>query len=365
MRKNIFVLFLTFILLCALPCSKVSGDVISNDSEIELFSEEHKQIWYQVEGGNPVRAGGVSEIDGVYCKNEDDTEELENHLRISGYILVTTDEKEISDEEYNLLCNNGTYLPPYSYCFNSENEYYWTKCKVYMYEKSYNDAISQLRENGFVNMITRSEITTSTVVVNYAEWYEKERVGKIVNEFNDALPSWYENESGFLCVISPIDAEVTMEYYAEHTLNVFYVKANEPFLIKMKHGGHLIKSINSQQIDEEESSLVYSNNIQILNENTEENPYILRLEKTVSKYNIPSVDISDKPDYSWNSGVFIPIEDIPEESVIVEEKNSASDSGEKRDSRLIWSIIFISVASVFVVTAVIIFKVIKKKNSQF
>lgn len=318
--------------------------------------------WYQLESGNPVRKGGINQIDGIICQDRDETKALEERLKNENYILVTTDDKEISDEDFELLAGS---CPPYSQYFKKDSEFGWEMkmYRVYMYLPSYNDAMERLREGQIVGSTTRAELTTSTVVIDYASWFFLERVGKVVNEFNDNIPSWYTG-TGFLQINSPIDVVVTLENWNEHTLYEFYVRANKPFLVKVKMSMYAVRSVNTvENISLEEESL--SLNRFVVNvKNTEDDPTIMDITEFVTKYDIKPLDISDKPDYSWENKDNVDVGDIGQESLPVESV-IVEDEGEQSDANLLfWKLFFAGlwiVAALSVIAAVII---IKKRNQQ-
>lgn len=318
--------------------------------------------WYQLDGGNPVRKGGVNQIDGVRSQNKEETEALEERLKKENYILVTTDDKEISDEDFELLLEGN---PPYAQYFQRDSEFGWEMkmYKVYMYIPSYNDAMERLREGETVRSVTRAELSTSTVVIDYASWYFLERVGKTVYEFNDNIPSWCTS-TGFLQINSPIDVMITLDCWQEHTFFVFYVRANEPFLVKLKMSMYAVRSVNTLENISLEEEALSLNRFVVNVENTEDNPRILNLEDLVAKYDIKPIDISDKPDYSWENRDNVDIgeigqESLPVESVVVKDEEDQPDS-----DTLFWKLFFAGLWVVIALSVVVIIIIIKKKNQQ-
>lgn len=278
--------------------------------------------WYQFGDGNPVMQGGINKLGGVECESKEDSIALEARLRAKGYILATTDDKDISDEDFETL-TEVNYQPPYYQYFDRNSEFGWDMrmYKVYLYKASLDDALEQLRTEGRVRDTTKVELSTSTVVVDYAAWFFKERIGKVLNEINDNIPSWY-TDVGFLEIQSPIDAKVTLELWSEHTYTVLYVKAGEPLLVKMKEGMHVVRDINYVGIDVKEDTIKPFNNLVVrADTNTIDNPKIMSLEGVVTKYEIPSLDITNKPDFNWGNKDNLDKTDydIPVESVVIGE----------------------------------------------
>lgn len=317
--------------------------------------------WYQLDGGNPVRKGGINQLDGVECQSIEETEALEERLKKENYILVTTDDKEISDEDFELLRNG---YPPYSQYFQKDSEFGWDMkmYKVYMYIPSYNDAMKQLRAGKTVRSVTRAELSTSTVLIDYASWYFMERVGKTVNEFNDNIPSWCTS-TGFLQINSPIDVMITLDCWQEHTFNVFYVRANEPFLVKLKMSMYVVRSVNTLENISLEEEALNLNRFVVNVENTEDDPRILNLENLVEKYDIKPIDISDKPDFSWDNRDNIDIGDIGQESLPIESVEVWDEEEQPDDNTMFWKLLF-SVLWITVALAVVIAVIVVKRKNQ-
>lgn len=330
-------------------------------------NQEEKVIeWYQiVEGGTLFRSGGINKIDGEKVETEEEMQALETELQNSGYVQVTGEGKDISSEDYALLEEHYKVLSFGNWIKKDSKytEYYNTYFRVYMYKPVYEDLIAQLKENGRLEIITGREMSTSTVVINEAEWYHKSRIGQIVTEYNNQLPSWVDG--GFLQIESPIDACVTMMYTSGQYYVQFFVNANEPFLVRVRAGGYYVTSINAEGIAVEEETLMYSNTINInVKDHTENEPKILSIEQVVKKYDIaPLENIEEKPDYSWgNRWEYAPIEDIPEEEVTVEQEQQ--DKSQSL-SKTVWTIILVSVFAVVVIAVFVAYKIIKKKYAQY
>lgn len=317
------------------------------------------------EGGHYFRAGGINTFDGDRCESREETAELERKLINEGYVVVSGEKRTISDADYQLIQEYKDYIPFGRY-MNQNSEYYSSMCNVYIYKPIYNDMIEQLSENGKLDITTRCELSGSVCVANYTEWYHKERSGKLLNEFNDNIPQWYD--TGFLLIKSPIDIRITMELMTENTFCELYARGGEPLLVKMKTGGYIVRSINTQGIETDEEALVYNNNVQVQLENTEENPYILELEKVIEKHAIVPIVIGDDiPDYSWyNRAEFVPVE--PErEMVEVETESTEPKEPEKSYSNFqkkCRNIVIIAIV-ILVAGCAAVYKIIKKRHEKF
>lgn len=305
-------------------------------------------VWAVLDNGMQVRQGGVNRLDGIGCETEDETYALENYLRSIDYLLINTDNMDIPEEEFELFKKYA----PYKEYIKRDNEFYWDMkmFKIYVYRPVYETAIQSLKEKGSIDVETELGLLTSTVMLNYAEWYQKKRIGTVVTEFNDNIPSWYSRQ-GFLSISSPVDIEIKLEYLYEHTYNVLYVRANEPLLIKLKGGAYEVKEINTVSLKDDEEALPYKNNIQIGNKNTEDNPYILDVAAVINKYGIQPVSIEGMPDYSWKNRECQDYQNTnaPTETTSVEPTESQGDTPQRNHQPKFvpYLLLFIVIAALF------------------
>lgn len=246
---------------------------------------------YQLDDdGNWFKQGGLNEYAGVKAENREETEKLEEQLQHSNYILINTPDKEISEEAFQSFYAEDWWFNTY---IKEGNEFYDTQYKVYVYKPSYDDFMEG-KETGILQTYTRDEITYSTVVLSYAYWYSKDRAGTLDDQYGDNIPSWVEN-IGWLEIDSPADVLVTLHLMDEDTYFEFPVKANQPYLVRMKAGSYNVTNLNTYNIPSAEVALPYENAIQIAPDNTEKEPYVLNLERVLQKYrnDIPDIVIQD------------------------------------------------------------------------
>ena len=292
--------------------------------------------------------GGYNAMNGVACEDAEDCYIVENWVKANDYILISTDDKEISDSELEYWLKN---VPmPYSNLCDKTNVLLWEQKmgKLYVYKPVYDKILSELEEQGSIGYKTIEELLTSTVAVDYSVWYINSRVGLLVNEFNDRIPSWWRaGLTGFLEITSPVDVDILLEYPSYKTFDEICVRANTPCLLKMKQGGYVIRAINAVGIDYNEETLVYNNHIVITEKHTQDNPYLLDISQTIEKYEIQSADLSDKPDYSWEKRDEFAL-DISSESVVVPE---VPDVSEKKDYT-IYIVLIISVVAFIILLVV-------------
>lgn len=294
---------------------------------------------YRLNGGKRfVVAGGANEYNEIVCENKEETYALEMQLRASDYVLMNTDDREITEDDLKTL-TGYSYVPPFNEYLDNKSELLWDMqmCKVYFYKPSLDDALEQLRSEGKVDVTTAFELSTSAVLIDYADWFFKERVGKVLNEFNDNIPSWC-TETGFLEIRSPIDARVILEFWDEHTYEMFYVKGGQPLLVKVKDGLHNVREINYIGIAEKEPAIDLQSLYVRGERDTIDNPKVMNLSGIVEKYKITPLDISDKPDYSWGNKDNLEREDykLPVESVEVASVPEVEEVPVKPKANIFW-----------------------------
>lgn len=307
------------------------------------------EILYQYGDGKLFMQGGINTYGSTVCESKEETYELEQRLRADGFLLMTTDDRDISDEDLATL-TEGYYLPPYFDYFNSESEFNWDMQmrKVYIRGDLLEDALKQLRETDEVEKHTQIEIMSSSVLIDYGVWFVKERAGKVLNEINDKIPSWY-NGAGYLEIRSPIDVAITLEIWDERTFIILYVKADTPLLVRMKLGMFVVTDINSTEIPFGEATIPIQNHYSIIEEDTIDNPCILDLNDVITKYEIKPADISGKPDFSWDNRDNLTPEDynLPVESVEVKDPDITAPDDTKSSN---WTIILLVVIVIAVVS---------------
>lgn len=354
MKRKILAAVSAILMLFSLQATAVYAEETEETTE-------HDVIYYQYGDGIPVRQGGVNSIDGVKAESKEETEQLEASIRSQDYILVTTDDKEITDEEFEQFAL-GYYYPPYYKYFDRNNEYYWTKYKVYVYKPCYEAAMEQLEEKQCVEALTDGELATSTVVIDYSCWYEKERAGKILDEYNDNIPEWY-TETGYLQISTSMEVDVTLELVYEHTRYKFRVSPQEPFLVRLKAGEYNVRVLNTTDVSEAEEAVPYDNTIQVQTINTKDKPLELDLSNTVQTLGVQPL----APDEPFDDGIDDSAEEettgysLTEERVEVQEQETPE---KEEQSHRIWTIIFISVGGIAVLVIIILIVITKKKYSN-
>lgn len=343
--------------IIAATCTAViSISILSIPSSAMSFerSEDGTIFRFDSEKGNYVTIGGINEYKKVKANNREETLELEEEVKHNDYILVSSDYKDITDEEFTLLKNQG-YWFGWRY-LNEENEFRWSMDKVYVYKPSFEDMLSQLETQGYVDDYTNFEIECSTVVLSYDFWYSWEKQGKMSDEFNDNIPEW--EEKAYMLIKSPINIEIILLNIDEKTFYRFYVSANTPFLVALPCATYFVEDINGYKIENFESTLPSKNTVVLNSERngTEATAYEIDITRTVEAYNIPEIDISEEPDTSSKSN-----QNIQKEKTKVQSQKPA-EKKKLNIGRIIIAAILILAASGFLI---LIYIRTKKNDNQY
>lgn len=305
MNNKLFALLLiTAAIFIGLSGVNVSAEAIDWSAVYNSDNDQYKN-------------GGVNSFCDETCSTQEDTDNLNDFLQHnSDYILVNTHNKDISDEDWQLICDNKSVFP-FKYYLNSDYEFGYTYYKVYVYKPLYDIIINHLKNGDKIDDITQTYFSYTAVVVNDAEWFYRERAGRVVQEFNDNFPIRYQH-FGFIQFESPIDCEIKIRNTHDNIYNVIYVPHDKPFLVKLPYAAYEITDINAVNMPRNEETLgTYGNNTFYLSEDfTEENPKIISIERAVEKYDIQPMDISDKPDFSWENRENITDEDLAEDRTV-------------------------------------------------
>lgn len=339
--------------------------------------------------GNWIKEGGYNRYDGKDAETEEETRLMEQKLQSDGYIRINGAEKYITDEQFNELILSDDYDWWFEEFIDEEDEYK-AMYHVYVYKPSFDDWWEQHQKTmtyQSVKEYTKMELVNSTVVISYAYWWAKDRVGKdLSNEVNDGIPPWCHRN--YATIISPVDTELHLELCSDHTYYTFYISAGTPFRVIMKYGRYRVVSINGVEIEDYDSLAPSRNIIQIVenpdgtkNADEESEPLKLDFTKFVKAHDIKSVDISGKPDRSLDQNQNIPekgrdieeaqqkekefaaeVEKIPletpsSESATLEEPKAK----EEKKGLNLFSIIFLSVIGTIVVSLIIGYIYYKKK----
>lgn len=295
------------------------------------------------EEGHWIAVGGINTYDEIKAVTREDTARLEETLINDGYILITGDNMAVPYEDYEQFKNSRSFwFSPYM-----ENQPPdWNNYKVYVFGPSYRDYMEQINSDTTrVKQYLVEEINNSTVVIDFKYWNISDAVGTISDEINGNIPEYCER--GYMEIISTVDCEVTLLQAYSRRFHKFYIRKNQPFMVKVIAGCYHIIDVNNREIPDNinnsgEDTLPYNNQIQIGPHHTADNPYIIELGELVLKYDIPDMDISGKPDLSvTGDGKHYEENSIAEESTIVSDNDKAQPDETAHDNLFLWCFLII------------------------
>ena len=314
------------------------------------------------EDGRWVYNGGVNTFAGMkFGKTSEECQKLEKLLKSNGYICVYGQGKEISDEEYNKYL----YKNPYGIGFedyaqtntNDKYEVYYQRFfKIYLNKLSYQDYKDSIEKTGIPLTRTLDELRDSYVVIDYAMEYSMTKLGKVIDEINDRIPVWWK--TGYLLVKSPIDVKMTIYHTMECCYNELYIKANEPYMVRLKIGSYIITKVNGTDTDHNDELLPFSNNVNIGEDNDKSHPYELKLEEFIKKRNIPTINLEktiEEDNVEKEKAYENLYEEVSKETTIV-------DSDYEKNQKRKWSLIIAGVMVLLCLICVAAYKILKRKT---
>lgn len=336
---------------------------VSQPAMLPAYAMEKPYEVQLSEDGNWIKEGGMNHYCGTALTSEEQAKETEEILKRDGYIEL----KELTDEEYEGFITNpatGWWFENYIKTSDDKRvEYYDNWFKIYVFEPSFRDWWESYEEVGekanSVDVIPKLEIENSSVVIDYRAWWSKDRIGSdLSNEINDGIPSWCD--SGYICITSPIDAEVTFELVDDSTFYTVYVSKDTPFRARFKYGAYHITEINGKELKAQDANCPLRNNIAVgWGDNLNlETPVDINIEKTVEAYNIQPIDLTGKPDRSLDKNQNLTGE---EKTTLEEDKKEEAIQAEKTNwfKRIL---IFLLIAAVCAGAGVYIFLDRKRKS---
>jgi hypothetical protein len=275
------------------------------DAGIAVYSK----LFPDCEECNFVRSGGVNSLDGISAETRSETQALESHLLENDYVLASTPQRRISDEDVKMLesiCWIGTDFindDP----FLTDGRHF----KVYIYSPTLRTAQKQWRENHALDFHVQWEITVSSVLVNYYMYDELDKMGKTfsVEELNENLPIQYQENAGFVEFSCPIDAEIKL-LAADHEYYYHLYLRKGKTLVKMRGDHYELVEINGHDVARGDIALTNGNYF-VVWQQTEEEPLQVEFSQLVKRDDIGGIDLTGKPDCRW--GVVFEDVDVKDE----------------------------------------------------
>lgn len=231
--------------------------------------------------------GGINLYGNTSANSKQETQLLEQTLKTNNYICVSGKNREISDEDFDKFFKNS--IPYGEYATKDKESFSYEYKKIYVYKPYFDKAMEYAKERKPLAVDDlETKIFRTTVLIDYAEWEEKDNVGKVVNEYNDNIPKTKQNSVAYIQITTPFSIKLQMKSISYSSFNEIALKKGVT-TIKMLQRGYKITKINNIDINSSEKILPYNNNIQLTKENTEENPYKVDLTKVLEEYNITSL----------------------------------------------------------------------------
>lgn len=339
--KKLYKIISSFIAAIGISLSSFSMLAFAIDENEEDFATRHAKvepIWETTRYGTRQvpKGGGMNILDNVMAYTLKDLDQLEQALIERGYVLVNTSEKQITDEEFDLLYNNEDernnqmfYDYAHGFDFSQYPEYGIQNAKIYMYRPTLNDALRDLKNDGYVSDDIGLQLNISSVVLNYRACYENEQIGKIVNYYNENIPPWLkttDKSTGFLQISSKINVRVLLEDKFRFIKDEIYIPKGKSVLIELPVGSYDFNAVNEKvDISLDEEAISHNNQITILDTNTKDNPRVFDLTALEEKYNIQPIS-DDEVKTHLQDSIY---DETSENNISV---SSSNQSEEKKES---------------------------------
>lgn len=365
MVKKLFSAFAGLLLSVTMAVTMTVSAAELTTEDIPKDTDPYKIQYQYDDRGNWIRIGGVNSFCGVRVEDtQEDCEKLEKIVKGYDYICVWGEHSEISDEEFDKYLKDDPQGLGIAY-YTRDNTgdpkevYYKRFCNVYLYRPSYQDYKDAIDGDGTVMSWTLMELRDSKVIINYGLPYAKSKVGKIIDEVNDRIPVWWD--TGYLLIKSPKDVKILAYHGQESCYYQFYVKKNEPYLVKLKSGGYKLMEVNGVDVADQEEFLPFKNNIEIVPDTcTEFEPYELDLEEYIDKRNIPSINLDETIEKD-NTEKEIAYENLYED---VEKEKTEVGYKSEEDKNKFWSLFAAGIMLLLLVIAVIVYIIKDRKNKE-
>ena len=255
--------------------------------------------------------GGKNKIGHELYRTRNDSIMAEAELRKKGYVLISTEAKEISDDDLEILANSKFWFS--EYLERSSKNMSWVMDKIYIYKPLLNNYLAEYREDGIVSRNTSYQVMTKTVMFAYSVYYFNDRVGTISDMFNENIPEYLVG--AYMEINSPINVEVTLINWGMKCYFKFYISKGTPFMVKLPEGQYKVAGINTVDIGKMEPAMPLHNMVYLTRTEygDRDHPYVMDITPVINKYVIPEADISGMPDLSLDQN-----QNIPEERTVVD-----------------------------------------------
>lgn len=316
---------------------KLTGTLLAFLFALSLLLSPCKADGIQYDpAGNVVPEGGMNSYQGVRVDTKEEALALEDRLIADGYVLFRKD--RISERDWALLMMPDVHLLFQDWL--EEDSYPPDRCHIYVYGKTYKSALSQLETQPYLEWYTELEFAVSTVLVNYLPFDARELVGTQSEIFNEKVK---DTVAAWLLIRSPVNAEVRLKQVSTLQYYLFYVAADEPFLIRLPYGQYEVSVINAVLIYKDDGYFNLSPDA------TEQSPKELSLQALCEGYSVPAGDIAGKPNYSATAkNTFYGDEyrvELPDEG-----ENKTSEPDSKQPPPFVWWLIGCGAAALLLIS---------------
>lgn len=235
-----------------------------------------------VTGSLSVRAeyenyGGINTYNDFEAKTAEDAKQLEYTLKEDGYILLSKDSTDITQEELDAFLENdfSSWLWFTGYIDKSEDY------KVYVLEDLFHQFFEDYETYHYMTDETLLDFMDTSVMIDYSTIKGLEQIGTYSDQWGNNLPA--DAKAGYLKVITPI--YVKIEFYNRYSKVYHVIPFGEgETTVRLLSSNYQITKINGIEVSEDEPLLPYANQIIIENIHTEEHPYTLELIDFLDKY---------------------------------------------------------------------------------
>lgn len=286
-----------------------------------------------------IRLGGLNRFQGKDAKTREEAQQIEFQMAGCDYMS----ESELSEEERKILVQGNFWFS----CYLKKNDFVKLYTKTYLYKPLIDKIFKEIADGQSLTHTRKGELMSSTVVIDYSHWHFNDLAGTFDDEVDDKIPSYYS--TGYMQIISPVSCNIVVWNAELNRYYRFYVTKNTPFLVRLKSGSYHIVECNNMIVknrisDDGEDTLPFKNRIQINEDWTKENPYIVELEEFVIKYQLKDFEFTEETE--TERPTFIP--DVPTEQTQIKDTNKAKEKSDKNNFIQIFSIISLSLLILFV-----------------
>lgn len=269
-------------------------------------------VAFAVTGSFSVRAeyahyGGINTYDDFEAKTTADAKQLEYTLKEDGYILLSKDSTDITQEELDDFLENDFSSELWFTGYIDASEDY----KVYVLKDLFYQFFEDIENPETYHCMTDEtmlDFYDTSVIIDYTIIKALEQEGTYSDQWGDNLSA--DANVGYLKISTPIYVKIELYNIHSHVYHIIPFDEGET-PVRVKTGDYRITKINSIEVSENEPLLPYANNITIKESNTEEKPYMIELTDFLRKYSSDGFgNIIEETDVRYEPGSFAVTEPV-------------------------------------------------------